>query len=173
MFHIQRVFFSPLKRPPTHKHGNVTAEHKPKDQMFVDESCNPCTREHITHYSWCFSVMAHPLVGYSWLSSSFSAGTCRHRYLLLIFPGCPLCPTVTIPRRLHGWTPAWQRRRSPLRSVRMEVCRLHYSARLLKHTVIPLSAAHVFTQGHTYNVCAMHKMIHHFTHFHTINHITS
>lgn len=41
MFHIQRGFFSPLKRPPNHKHSNVTAECKPLDPMFVDESGNP------------------------------------------------------------------------------------------------------------------------------------
>lgn len=49
MFHIQRGFFSPLKRPPNHKHSNVTAECKPLDHMFVDESCNPSfAQEHIT-----------------------------------------------------------------------------------------------------------------------------
>lgn len=44
-----RGFFPPLKRPPNQKHGNVTTESKPMDQMFVDESSNPCAQEHITH----------------------------------------------------------------------------------------------------------------------------
>lgn len=49
MFHIQRGFFSPPKRPPNHKHNNVTAECKPLDQMSVDESSNPSfAQEHIT-----------------------------------------------------------------------------------------------------------------------------
>ncbi len=65
MFHIQRVFFSPLKRPPNHEHGNVTAECKPMDQMFVDESSNPCAREHnmqenkvVVFLSWHILLLA-------------------------------------------------------------------------------------------------------------------
>lgn len=40
--HSQLFFFPPPpKRPPDHKHGNVTAGCKPKDQMFADESGIP------------------------------------------------------------------------------------------------------------------------------------
>ena len=69
---------------------------------------------------------------------------------LLTSPCRSFCSTATTPRRPRGWTPAWQRRRSPLRSVRMEVCApLQHSARLLERAVIPLTAAHVFAQGHS------------------------
>lgn len=33
-------FFSPLKRPPNHKHCNLTAEYKAMDQMFADKLSN-------------------------------------------------------------------------------------------------------------------------------------
>lgn len=99
---------------------------------------NPVTlilHKSMLHRRIRFSVVARPCVGYLCLSSNFSAGA----GLLLIFSGCSLCSTVTIPRRPHGWTLAWRRRRSPPRSVRMEVCGLYYSAGLLKRAVIPLT----------------------------------
>lgn len=65
VFHIQRGVFSPLKRPPNHKHSDVTTQCKSLDQMFADESSNPsfCTVAFYTEqYVGCFSVIAHRFV---------------------------------------------------------------------------------------------------------------
>lgn len=86
---------------------------------------------------------------------------------------CFLHSTVTIPRQPRGWTPAWQRRQSPLRSARMAVCILLCSAGFLKRTLIPLNTAHAFTQGHTYIVYSLHYMSHHFSPFLTMNQATN
>lgn len=78
------------------------------------------------------------------------------RYSLLTFTGFSLCSAVTTPRQLRGWTPAWRRRQSPLRSARMVVCR----------------HPHASTRGHTSVVRAPHYTIQHLIPFHAINQIT-
>lgn len=72
MFHIQRVFSPPLKRAPNHEHDNATAECKPMDQMFVDESSNPCAREHITQENKVVFLLWHILLMATWASAPIS-----------------------------------------------------------------------------------------------------
>lgn len=171
MFHITWFFFSPLKRPPNHKHCNLTAEYKAMDQMFADKLSN------LVHESMLHGRIRLP---FSCCDTSFLLAACASAvvslfsevwwyFLAFIF----LHSTVTIPRQPHGWTPAWRRRQSPLRSARMAVCRLLCSAGFLKRTVIPLNTAHAFTQGHTYIVYALHYMSHHFSPFPTMNQATN
>lgn len=90
--------------------------------MFVDDSGNLlCMRARSTGRIWpwlilfCWQLVPQRRL---WFFSSS-----RHRSLLLIFTGSHfVLSTATIPRRPRGWTPAWQRRRSPRRSARTEVC---------------------------------------------------
>lgn len=166
-------FFSPLKRPPNHKHCNLTAEYKAMDQMFADKLSN------LVHKSMLHGRIRLPFfllwyiffVGCLCFSSGFLVfrGLYWRYFLAFIF----LHSTVTIPRQPRGWTPAWQRRQSPLRSARMAVCILLCSAGFLKRTLIPLNTAHAFTQGHTYIVYALLYMSHHFSPFLTMNQATN
>lgn len=50
----------------------MTAECKPVDEVFVDESSNPCAREHLTHVNMIvvFFLSWHILL----LATCFSAG---------------------------------------------------------------------------------------------------
>lgn len=87
----------------------------------VNESSNPCAWAHTRQGN-----MVHlSLTSFCWLSST--------RHLL----GCSLCSAAIIPRRPHGWTPDWQRRRSPRRNARTEV---RFPA-LLKRPLIPSKCA--------------------------------
>lgn len=80
---------------------------------------------------------------------------------------------VTIPRQLRGWTPAWQRRRSPQRSVRMEVCKAAlYPAGLLKHTVNRSTC--IYTRADLCCICCTsHGSSLHTSHCHPVKQITS